>query len=416
MGIGAYYPGSPTPPPLLPSFGSGGSFVGVGGGPLLPPSSACSSPGPQQHQHPPQQAFTAVPSRLFPQGQYNGSGGNLLMLHQKAQLAGKAAAAVVAAGGLTRVASAAAVGATEAAAAAPSTTNPLLSGISLGGLSAGGQQAVLRIASMCASLYGGDCGGGGSSSAGGGGGSSSGGNSSKSSPDLSRVLEAVGLSSMFPYLTARLSPGGAAAAAAIAAAALARGEIGANSSIKAAASSGGGATPATIPTSGLSSHLAYVSLLNQVVTVGTQLHHDASSMPAHHKYAAHQVALLYQSLNALGGAERTRPLRRAIEARFDALKRVTEAQARPVLPAELAAWVQRVTWVCREEVRGVPAYAHRRLAGLAGAARQRPTRRGVAAAVARMVAVAAQQQQQQVQQSQQQWQQQPYQQQQQVRG
>lgn len=41
-------------------------------------------------------------------------------------------------------------------------------------------------------------------------------------------------------------------------------------------------------------YLNYVSLLNQAVMMSTQLYNDATN-PAHHKYAAHQVALLYVS-------------------------------------------------------------------------------------------------------------------------
>ena len=40
--------------------------------------------------------------------------------------------------------------------------------------------------------------------------------------------------------------------------------------------------------------LAYVSLLNQVVMMSTQLYNDAL-VPQHHKYIAHQIALLYVS-------------------------------------------------------------------------------------------------------------------------
>jgi hypothetical protein len=41
-------------------------------------------------------------------------------------------------------------------------------------------------------------------------------------------------------------------------------------------------------------YLNYVGLLNQAVMMSTQLYNDATN-PAHHKYAAHQVALLYVS-------------------------------------------------------------------------------------------------------------------------
>ena len=42
-------------------------------------------------------------------------------------------------------------------------------------------------------------------------------------------------------------------------------------------------------------YLNYVGLLNQAVMMSTQLYNDATN-PAHHKYAAHQVALLYVSV------------------------------------------------------------------------------------------------------------------------
>lgn len=51
--------------------------------------------------------------------------------------------------------------------------------------------------------------------------------------------------------------------------------------------------PCPLPPPG-ASYFSYVSLLNQVVMMGTQLYHDAC-VPQHHKYAAHQIALLYVS-------------------------------------------------------------------------------------------------------------------------
>lgn len=68
-----------------------------------------------------------------------------------------------------------------------------------------------------------------------------------------------------------------------------------------------------------------------------------------------------QSLNMLQGE--TKPIRRLIEARFDEVKAITEGP-RPTLPADVGAWLQQVTWVCREEVAACPGYAHRRLAPL----------------------------------------------------
>uniref|UniRef100_A0A7S0UQN4 Uncharacterized protein n=1 Tax=Polytomella parva TaxID=51329 RepID=A0A7S0UQN4_9CHLO len=105
------------------------------------------------------------------------------------------------------------------------------------------------------------------------------------------------------------------------------------------------------------SYLTYVSLLNQVVMMGTQIYHDAT-VPEHHKYAAHQIALLYQTLNMLQGE--TKPLRRLVETHFDEIKSITESK-NPYLPLEISEWLQEITWLCREEIRNCPPYIHRRL-------------------------------------------------------
>ena len=56
--------------------------------------------------------------------------------------------------------------------------------------------------------------------------------------------------------------------------------------------------PHSHPTHTGSSYLTYVSLMNQVVMMGTQIYHDAC-VPQHHKYIAHQLALLYVSVCAI---------------------------------------------------------------------------------------------------------------------
>eukprot|EP00798_Chlamydomonas_sp_ICE-L_P016311 gene16311-22499_t len=104
-------------------------------------------------------------------------------------------------------------------------------------------------------------------------------------------------------------------------------------------------------------YLNYISMLNQVVMMGTQLYHDAC-VPQHHKYCAHQIALLYQCLNMLQGD--TKPIRRLIEARFDEIKQVTESK-NPLLDMELSNWLQEITWLCREEVKSCPAYIHKKI-------------------------------------------------------
>ena len=94
--------------------------------------------------------------------------------------------------------------------------------------------------------------------------------------------------------------------------------------------------------------------------MGTQLYHDAC-VPQHHKYCAHQIALLYvsrvydqipipfillnadppfftptqQCLNMLQGE--TKPIRKLVEARFDEIKTITESK-NPILDMELSDW------------------------------------------------------------------------------
>jgi hypothetical protein len=45
-------------------------------------------------------------------------------------------------------------------------------------------------------------------------------------------------------------------------------------------------------------YFAYISMLNQVVFMSTQMYHDACN-PQYHKYMAHQIALLYVSYQLL---------------------------------------------------------------------------------------------------------------------
>lgn len=105
------------------------------------------------------------------------------------------------------------------------------------------------------------------------------------------------------------------------------------------------------------SYFNYISQLNQVVMIGTQLYHDAT-VPQHHKYCAHQIALLYQCLNLLQGD--TKPVRRLVEARFDEIKQITESKS-PILDVEISNWLQEITWLCREEIKSFPEYIHRKL-------------------------------------------------------
>lgn len=123
-------------------------------------------------------------------------------------------------------------------------------------------------------------------------------------------------------------------------------------------------------------YLSYISLLNQVVMLGSQLFHDAS-VPQHHKYLAHQIALLYQSLNLLQGE--TKPIRRLVEARFDEIKSLSESQ-HPYLPVETADWLQEITKLCRQEIKQFPAYVHKRLEPMLSTARLKLRKPGATAA------------------------------------
>lgn len=88
------------------------------------------------------------------------------------------------------------------------------------------------------------------------------------------TLSTLGLGDAYPFATARLA---------------------------AACGGGCGGTQPSSSGSGVA-HLQYVTLLNQVVQMGTQLYHDAV-VPHHHKYAAHQIALLYVSGGGGGQAQ-----------------------------------------------------------------------------------------------------------------
>mmetsp|Transcript_10358 Transcript_10358/g.17998 ORF Transcript_10358/g.17998 Transcript_10358/m.17998 type:complete len:248 (-) Transcript_10358:917-1660(-) len=113
-------------------------------------------------------------------------------------------------------------------------------------------------------------------------------------------------------------------------------------------------------------YLHYVSLMNQLVMMATQVYHDAC-MPEHHKYMAHQMALLYQCLNQLQGE--TKPVRRIIEAQFEIIKQVTESD-HPVFTLDMSDWFQEISWLCREQVKSCPEYMHLRLGDMMSIAKQ----------------------------------------------
>mmetsp|Transcript_27614 Transcript_27614/g.49243 ORF Transcript_27614/g.49243 Transcript_27614/m.49243 type:complete len:178 (-) Transcript_27614:104-637(-) len=105
-------------------------------------------------------------------------------------------------------------------------------------------------------------------------------------------------------------------------------------------------------------YLEYINLLNQLMMMATQLHNDALD-PRNHKYSAHQIAILYQSLNMLKG--QTKPLRKRIEERFDEIKTITESVVSPYLGSDLQFWLQQITWDCRCMIVDLPPFIHQKL-------------------------------------------------------
>lgn len=100
-------------------------------------------------------------------------------------------------------------------------------------------------------------------------------------------------------------------------------------------------------------YLATIATVHQLASVAAQVQGDVSD-PTAHKYIAHQLALVYQSLNHVGrgdegaaAAEAVRPLKRRIEARFEEVKahleRRTSDGSAPRLLDEHAAWIAQVS-------------------------------------------------------------------------
>ncbi|XP_054771703.1 uncharacterized protein LOC129279627 [Lytechinus pictus] len=94
-------------------------------------------------------------------------------------------------------------------------------------------------------------------------------------------------------------------------------------------------------------YLSHLAVVNQVNALCKQLHHDAQNLN-NHKYIAHQVALLYQSLNQLGNVKALLSYRNNIEGMFKKLKAALELTAAdgdsvPHLPDEYKQWLLELT-------------------------------------------------------------------------
>ena len=79
--------------------------------------------------------------------------------------------------------------------------------------------------------------------------------------------------------------------------------------------------------------------MNQVISLCRQIQSDVQC--GQHKYMAHQIALLYQSLGALG--KPAVAVRKEIEANFARVKGTTEGSKVPTLPEEIQRWLMAKT-------------------------------------------------------------------------
>jgi len=86
-------------------------------------------------------------------------------------------------------------------------------------------------------------------------------------------------------------------------------------------------------------YFKYMGVMNQVMSLCRQIQSDVQS--GQHKYMAHQIALLYQSLGALG--KPAVEVRKEIEANFGRVKGTTEGSKVPTLPEEIQRWLMAKT-------------------------------------------------------------------------
>jgi len=87
-------------------------------------------------------------------------------------------------------------------------------------------------------------------------------------------------------------------------------------------------------------YLYWMMVLNQLVTISSQLRKDVTTIQ-NHKYLAHQIALLYQCLNQAG--DHGIIYKRRIEQMFDTIKGVTESSKVPLLSNEQKDWLVNLT-------------------------------------------------------------------------
>mmetsp|Transcript_46896 Transcript_46896/g.146985 ORF Transcript_46896/g.146985 Transcript_46896/m.146985 type:complete len:270 (-) Transcript_46896:1653-2462(-) len=86
-------------------------------------------------------------------------------------------------------------------------------------------------------------------------------------------------------------------------------------------------------------YINHIALLHQTLAMASQIRADLSS--SNHKYMAHQIALLYQSLSY--GNMKGANFKAQIEEQFPAIKKVTEESQAPQLSKEHCDWLRSIT-------------------------------------------------------------------------
>ncbi|KAL1922498.1 uncharacterized protein VTP21DRAFT_10037 [Calcarisporiella thermophila] len=86
-------------------------------------------------------------------------------------------------------------------------------------------------------------------------------------------------------------------------------------------------------------HFQQMNILNQLVTISLRLQADLKLI--NHKYIAHQLAILYQCINQVGGSFTKYKSR--IEANFDTVKATLNATEHPQLDIKYQEWLEQLT-------------------------------------------------------------------------
>ena len=112
----------------------------------------------------------------------------------------------------------------------------------------------------------------------------------------------------------------------------------------------------------LKEYLRQVNYWNQVTALCSQISDDVD-VPGNHKYMAHQLALLYQSISQAGSSQLS-PFKKRIEAKFEIVKQVTEKTDKPGLPEDLRVWIRAICAEISGVIASVPPSLARRLSPL----------------------------------------------------